>query len=155
MFAVLDREDRLSYPLLVSQLLLAPAGCFLFGMIGGEFFDLVLGIRAYQPTAWISYAVVGFVQGYLVQLKFPRASRSGGRFVWTIPFGLLVAAILLELQGGRPNIVANFLRWNPYSYNQGYDSVTFTMPACASCFYSAGVLAAGRKPSAISGKTKS
>ena len=89
MFATLDHEDRFSYPLFISQILLAPAGCFFFGMIAGEAFDLVLGKRAYQPTAWISYAVVGFVQGYIVQLKFPRASRSGGRFVWTIPFGLL------------------------------------------------------------------
>jgi uncharacterized membrane protein len=147
-----DNEDRFSIVLFIFQLIAAPAGGFLFGVIAAELFDHVSGTRGHQFVPWLCYMLVGFVQGYLTQTIFSRSDRSGGRFVW-IPPVCLLAVLILGDRRGLGTAIGEALTWNPYSFDKGAGSVFFTMPAFASCFYSVGIVLAHQSWRAPQGGT--
>ena len=105
-------EDRFSIPLCVFQVIAAPAGGFLFGLIAAELFDQVSGTRDHRLVPWLCYVLVGFVQGYMTQTVFRRSDRSGGRFVWIPPVCLLATAILYDRRSLR-TAIGKFLLYNP------------------------------------------
>jgi uncharacterized membrane-anchored protein len=138
-----DHEDRFSIVLCIFQVIAAPTGGLLFGLIAAELFDQVSGTRAHQLVPWLCYVLVGFVQGYVTQTIFRQSNRSGGRFVW-IPPVFLLAVFILRDPRSLGTATGEFLVYNPYSFNQGAGSGLFSMPACASCFYSVGIILAHR-----------
>jgi hypothetical protein len=134
-----DDEDRFSTVLFVFQLIAAPAGGFLFGLIAAELFDQVSGSRDHQFVPWLCYGLVGFVQGCSTQAIFPWSYRSGGRFVWVSPVCLLAVFILVDRRG-LGTAIGEFLIYDPYSFDRGAGSTILSMPAFASCFYSFGII---------------
>jgi hypothetical protein len=136
-----DDEDRFSIPLFIFQMIAAPAGGFLFGLIAVELCDQVSGTRDDQFVPCLCYMLVGFVQGYLTQAIFRRSDRSGGRFVW-IPPVCLLAVLILGDRRGLGTAIGEALTWNPDSFDKGAGSMFVTMPALASCFYSIGTILA-------------
>ncbi len=148
-----DSENRFSNLLFVFQLVAAPAGGIIFGLIAAELVDQVSGTRNHQLAGWLCYAFVGFAQGFLTQSVFPRAECSGGRFVWVPPVCVLAVSIFAEYRRGLEAVFREFLVLNPYSFAQGFVSGFVTMPAFASCLYSLGILAAHRPARAPQGET--
>lgn len=147
-----DHIDRFSAVLFVFQLIAAPTGGLLFGLIAGELFDQASGTRHHQFAPWFFYALVGFVQGYLTQTIFRRADRSGGRLVWFPPV-CLIAVFVLRDGRGLGTAIGQFLIWNPYSFTQGGASTILSMPAFACCFYSLGIAMASRSRRGTQGAT--
>jgi hypothetical protein len=138
-----EDEDRFSIVLCIFQVIAAPTGGLLFGLIAAELLDQVSGTRDHQFVPWLCYVLVGFVQGYMTQMIFRRSDRSGGRFVW-IPPVCLPAAFILDDSRSLGTTIGKFLVYNPYSFVQGAGSALLSMPACASCFYSLGIILARR-----------
>jgi hypothetical protein len=148
-----DSENCFSNLLFVFQLIAAPAGGFIFGLIASELLDQVSGTRNNQLAGWLCYAFVGFAQGFLTQSVFPRSECSGGRFIWVLPVCVLAVSVFAEYRHGLETVFREFLVLNPYSFAQGFVSGFVTMPAFASCLYSLGILAAHRPVRATQGET--
>jgi len=146
-FMMLDSSNGQSFSpvLFIFQILAAPAGSLVSGLIAGEAVDAVFGRGGHQLAVWLCYAIVGFGQGYLTQAIFPRSDQSGGRFVWVAPVCILIACFLSEYPRTPQTVFSDFLTWNPYSSSaEGFAPVVFTMPAFASCIYPLGIVAAKR-----------
>jgi hypothetical protein len=136
--------SRFSTPVFLSQLIAVPILGLVLGLIAVELFDLLSGTRGNQLTAWACYALVGFLEGYFTQKKFPQADRSGARFIWIAPVSLLAVAFLAEFRRDPESVVRDFLILDPYSASRGLLSGWLTMPAFTSCLYPLGIWTATR-----------
>lgn len=138
-----DDEHSFSPGLFVTQLILAPLGGLLVGLITAAFLEELLNIRYSNTLTYLAYGGQGFLFGYLTQ-KFSLASiKSGGAWIWIAPASLLIWSIIYELGRPNPEIAGLFLarRANP---GGAMFLALVTMPTLASVFYSIGVVAASR-----------
>jgi len=61
-----------------------------------------------------------------------------------IPGTPLLALIVGELFNTPSTVIADFLKWDPYSLSEGSGAAFLTMPTIACCFYSLGIIAVRR-----------
>jgi hypothetical protein len=126
------------------QLVLAPLGGLVLGLIASTFLETLFRAKDSNLLGYIGFSIQGFLLGYKMQKAFPRAIESGGRWVWIPPVLVLLLGMLydLSLRGGTPIAQSFWPRPGP----GGIGMVLITWPAVASCFYSVGVNAASRSP---------
>ncbi|HTA45377.1 MAG TPA: hypothetical protein VK789_23175 [Bryobacteraceae bacterium] len=139
-----DSEDGASKMLVLFQFVAAPLGAILLGMAAAELVDAVTHTRGTPWAPWLCYPLLGFVQGCATQAVFRQAYRSGGTVTWMIPGTPLLALIVGELFNTPSTVIADFLKWNPYSLSEGSGAAFLTMPTIACCFYSLGIIAVRR-----------
>src|SRR5689334_6450416 len=143
MFSQVENNRAFSAPLFVLQLFLVPLLCLISGVITTVLLREITGGNV-DVIGYVSFAAVGFSLGYGAQNAFPRASLSGGRWVWIAPVCVFVAGLLLDL-AKVPNEIPDFFISRPGRGEQGITQVLLTLPAIGCCFYSLGLLLAGRR----------
>ena len=141
MFSQVENNRAFSVPLFVLQLFLVPLLCLISGVITTVLLRAITGGNV-DVIGYVSFAAVGFSLGYGAQNAFPHASLSGGRWVWIAPVCVFVAGLLFDL-AKLPNEIPDFFVSRPG--REGITQVLLTLPAIGSCFYSLGLLLAGRR----------
>jgi hypothetical protein len=146
------RANGFSAGLFVVQLVLAPLGGLIFGLILWIVLEELLRTRDGNILGYFGYSVQGFLLGYKMQTSFPRSIQSWGPWIWIPPVGLLLCCFGSELARHSKSAIVDCF-W-PGLGNPGgvYLIVLVTLPAIASCFYSAGIVAASRPRRTALGK---
>src|ERR1700722_7042967 len=85
MFDFEVRPTGFSPALFVIQLVLAPLGGLILGLLVFVFLEEVFRLRNSNLLGYLCFSVQGFILGYKMQTAFPRAIQSGARWVWIPP----------------------------------------------------------------------
>ena len=146
MFDYEARSIGFSPLLFVLQLVVAPLGGLIFGLILSLVLEAVLHVKESNSVLYLSFALQGFLLGYKIQARVPHAIQSFGKWVWIPPFCILAWSFLYELWLF-PSSAVHDQFW-PGSGDPGgaYLIILVTLPVVASAFYSIGVIAANRAP---------
>jgi hypothetical protein len=150
MFESEKKPRGFSLELLVLQLFAIPLFCAwstpLFDMLapGGSSPRTL----AQDLTGYAFFAGVGLVYGIVMQIVFPAAAQSGGRWVWVFPAALLIWGLVSDWRAHRPYLFAG---WFAQSFNRaGGDagegwSWMLTLWTVSCIFYSASVALVARR----------
>ena len=144
MFDYEVRSTGFSPTLFVIQLILAPLGGLILGLLVYALLEEVFRARNSNLLGYIGFSIQGFILGYKMQTAFPRAIESWGPWIWTVPVCNVGLWILND--NGPNSQVADFFVFPHGPGLGGIEMVLITWPAVASCFYSFGVIVASRTP---------
>jgi hypothetical protein len=89
MFDYESESGGFSGALFITQLVLAPLGGLICGLIISVVVEGALHIRDSNLLDYLIFSLQGFVLGYKVQSSIPRAIQSGGPWIWILPVGVL------------------------------------------------------------------
>jgi hypothetical protein len=136
------RSSGFSALLFTLQMFLAPLGVLLCGLLITELLEGLFNFSGSDQAAYLSFGLVGFVQGYTTQTAIPRSLQSGGSWVWIAPACILGVGLIDQFNRSPGTLIATYflsrLRFT------GFEEVFFTLPAVGTCFYSFGIVAASR-----------
>jgi len=85
----IGRPTGFSPPLFLLQLVAAPLGGLIFGLLVAMLFEVILRVQNDYSVIYFAYGLVGFLLGYFVATALPRACESGGLWVWIPPCSLV------------------------------------------------------------------
>lgn len=139
------RQTGFSVPLCILQLFGAPFAGMALGFLATLIWTDFLGIRGTSADlfAYVAYGAEGWLMGYSVQTVMPRATQSGGRWVWIIPICFFTWGLIDEPNRGLDTTLDMFIT-RPGRPASPFLMALITLPMVASCFYSLGIIAASR-----------
>jgi hypothetical protein len=138
----LDDSVTFSPALFLAQIVLAPLGGLIVGLIGTIILEAVFKTRNSNVAAYISYSVAGLQLGRKMQQLFPRAVHSGGYWAWIAPAIVLILGIIVEAKRGAEAQIHDIFAIPDRPGADGIGLLLITLPVVASCFYSVGVISA-------------
>ena len=145
-------EESFSPTLFLMQLVFAPLGTLVIGLVSSILLESLVGVKNNVPIGYICFCLEGFLFGYIFQTGTARAYRSGGAWVWLPPLCLLAWGFLDELSRRPATAIQDFFVGRAGSSASAYALVLFTLPAIGSCLYSIGVVAGSRPANTSLGK---
>lgn len=136
------RSSGFSALLFTLQICLAPLGVLVCGLLIAELLEDLFNIRGSNLIAYLSFSLVGFVQGYTTQVAIPRSRQSGGAWIWIAPVCVLGTGLIDQANRSPNTLIATYFlsRFRV----DGFEEVVFTLPAVGSCLFSIGVSIASR-----------
>jgi hypothetical protein len=146
MFDYESASARFSGALFVLQLVLAPIAGLIFGSVIFIVLEEALHIHDSNLLAYLIFSLQGFVLGYMVQSSIPRATASGGRWIWILPVGILAWSLSSDVGLFGARAIGDQLWPGPGNPGGAYLMFLITLPTVVSCFYSLGIGAANRIP---------
>ena len=111
MFDYEVRPSGYSPALFIIQLVLAPLGGLILGLLVYVLLEGILRVRNSNVLGYVGFSVQGFILGYKMQTAFPRAIESWGSWIWTVPVCNLGLWILGD--NGPNSQVADFFVFPP------------------------------------------
>jgi hypothetical protein len=144
MFDYQSEPRGFSPALFLVQLFAAPLGSLICGGLATELVQEMLRAKHGNLFGYLLYSGFGFVIGYKMQVSFPRAIESGGRWIWIPPVCLATFSVVHYSSVFHRSMLPDYLWPTPGPDLKGIELLVVTLPAIGSCFYSIGAILASR-----------